>query len=146
MRKIFIDADGCPVVDNTIKLGKKYGIEVLILCDTSHYINKEYAKTITVSKGADSVDFKIVNMLNKNDVVITQDYALACMCLARNAVAINQDGLVFNNDNIDALLLSRHTAKKIRNSGGKLKGNPKRNKNIQDKKFEEALEKILQET
>ena len=62
--KILIDADGCPVVDICIKSAKRHGIECLILCDTSHIFEREGAKTVTVSKGADSVDFKIVNLLD----------------------------------------------------------------------------------
>ena len=93
--KILIDADGCPVVDICIKSAKRHGIECLILCDTSHIFEREGAKTVTVSKGADSVDFKIVNLLDRGDIVITQDYGLAAMCLARGARALNQNGLIY---------------------------------------------------
>lgn len=140
--KLYIDADGCPVVDETITIARKYQIECIILCDTSHIFNKPYAKTITVSKGADSVDFALVNMLSPNDIVVTQDYGLAAMCLARQAVPVNQDGMIYNSGNIDALLLARHTAKKIRNSGGRLRCSAKRTAE-QDVVFTRALEHIL---
>jgi len=74
---VFIDADGCPVVDITIRLSKQVGVECVIICDTSHVFEKEGAKTITVSKGNDSADFVLVNMIQKDDIVITQDYGLA---------------------------------------------------------------------
>ena len=140
--KILIDADGCPVVDICIKSAKRHGIECLILCDTSHIFEREGAKTVTVSKGADSVDFRIVNLLERGDIVVTQDYGLAAMCLARRAVVLSQDGMEYTADNIDALLLARHTAKKIRNSGGRLKGPPKRCEE-QNVAFEKALDKML---
>ncbi len=142
--RILIDADGCPVVQNTINIGRKYNLEVIIICDTSHIFENEYAKTITVSKGADSVDFALVNMIKKSDIVITQDYGLAAMCLAKEAFVINQNGLFYTKDNIDALLLFRHTAKKIRNSGGRLKGNAKRNKAVQDTAFEKSLTECIE--
>lgn len=91
--QILIDGDGCPVVDITIALAKEGNLECIIICDTSHFFQREGAKTVTVSKGADSVDFTLVNMLQKGDVVVTQDYGLAAMCLARQAIAISQDGL-----------------------------------------------------
>lgn len=141
-RKILIDADGCPVVDKTIELARKYGAECLIICDTSHVFEREGAKTITVSKGVDIVDFALVNMVAANDIVITQDYGLAAMCLAKKAVPVSQDGFVYNETNIDALLLQRYTAKKIRMSGGRLKGPAKRLPE-QNKKFEEILIMIL---
>lgn len=140
--RILIDADGCPVVDIAIKIAKENNIECIILCDTSHVFDKEGAATITVSKGMDSVDFALVNMLNNGDIVITQDYGLAAMCLAKNAIPINQDGMIYDNNNIDALLLSRHTARKIRNSGGRLKGNSKR-VNKQNIDFEEKLAEVI---
>lgn len=58
--KILIDADGCPVVKQTIEIAKKNKIAVVVFCDTSHIINSDYAKNVTVSKGADSVDFALL--------------------------------------------------------------------------------------
>ena len=62
--KILIDADGCPVVDISIKIGKDYNIPIIVMCDTSHIINKTGVKTIVLSKGSDSVDFALVNIVN----------------------------------------------------------------------------------
>lgn len=114
-----------------------------MICDTSHRFEREGAQTITVSKGADSADFALVNRVAPGDVVVTQDYGLAAMCLAKRALPLNQDGMVYTNENIDALLLFRHTARKIRNAGGRLKGNAKRDRAVQDKAFADALRKIL---
>lgn len=141
--KLLIDADGCPVVDIAVRLAKKYDVECLIICDTAHEFQKRGAVTVTVSKGADSVDFALVNLLQKDDVVITQDYGLAAMCLAKGAVPVHQDGMIYDDGNIDALLSWRHQAKKIRNAGGRLKGNAKRRPE-QDAAFETALTKLLE--
>ena len=142
--KILIDADGCPVVDLTVRLAEKYGIECTILCDTSHEFNREGAKTVVVEKGADSVDFRIVNLVGEGDIVVTQDYGLAAMCLARKAVPLSQNGMVYTDKNIDQLLFTRYVSKKIRNSGGRLKG-PSKRKPEQDKAFEEALERLIKD-
>ena len=139
---ILIDADGCPIVDIDIKIAAERKIDCVILCDTSHIFERAGAKTITVSKGNDSVDFALVNMVQAGDIVITQDYGLAAMCLARKAIPVSQDGTVYTGGNIDALLLARHTAKKIRMSGGRLKGNPKRTPE-QNAAFEKRLKEIL---
>lgn len=140
--RILIDADGCPVVDLTVSLARAYQTECLILCDTSHVFEKPGAATLTFSNGADSVDFALVNLLRPGDIVVTQDYGLAAMCLARRARVLNQDGMEYTNENIDSLLLARHTAKKIRSSGGRLKG-PSRRKPNQDEAFAHALREIL---
>ena len=139
---ILIDADGCPVVDIAVRAAVKHGINCVILCDTSHVFEKPGAATVTVSKGSDSVDFALVNMVLPGDIVVTQDYGLAAMCLARRAVPISQNGMVFTDKNIDALLNERHTAKKIRNAGGRLKGPGKRTAE-QDIAFENALLALL---
>ncbi len=140
--KILIDADGCPVVDITIQIAKKFNLQCLLFCDTSHLLHKEGAETVFISKGTDSVDFALVNAVSKGDVVITQDYGLAAMCLAKEAKAISQNGMIYSNENMDSLLMQRHTAKKIRMSGGKLKGMPKRTKE-QDIVFKEKLTGLL---
>ena len=142
--RILIDADGCPVVDATVHLAKRHGLECLILCDTAHYFKKDGAVTLTFSKGADSVDFALVNLLRGGDVVVTQDYGLAAMCLARGAHPLNQDGMAYTDANIGALLQARHTAKKIRQAGGRLKG-PQKRRAEQTRAFEESLEKIIRE-
>lgn len=142
--KIFIDADGCPVVDITVSLAKKYSLECFIICDTAHEFSKDGAKTVVVEKGADSVDFRLVNLVSAGDIVVTQDYGLAAMCLARKAVPLSQNGLVFTDKNIDELLFSRYVSKKIRNAGGRLKGPSKRTAE-QDKHFETALIKLITE-
>ena len=133
------------MVDIAVRIARQHGIECLIICDTAHEFRKEGARTITVSKGADSVDFALVNLVQKGDVVVTQDYGLAAMCLARGTVPINQNGMIYTSDNIDALLHQRHTAQKIRRGGGRLKGPSKRGAE-QDRAFESALTAILERT
>ncbi len=142
--KLLIDADACPVVDIALDCAKKYNVEkCLLLCDTSHMIERENAETIVVSKGSDSADFALVNLVKAGDVVVTQDYGLAAMCLAKKAHVLNQNGLIFNEFNIDSLLAQRHIAKKIRMAGGRTKGPSKRTKE-QDEAFFYSLGKIFE--
>ena len=139
---ILIDADGCPVVDLTLQITKRFVVPVIILCDTAHQIEREGAQTLVFDKGADSVDFALVNLLQRGDVVITQDYGLAAMCLARGAAVLRQDGLEYTAENMDALLMARHTARKIRKGGGRLHGMGKRQKS-EDRQYERALRCVL---
>ena len=136
---IYIDADGCPVVEQTVRIARQQGIPCTIICDSAHLFRDDYADTITVSTGADSADFRLVNLLRPGDLVITQDYGLAAMCLARQAYAMHQDGGQYTPDNMDGLLAARHTARCIRRQGGRLRGAPKRTP-AQDQAFCRALE------
>jgi uncharacterized protein YaiI (UPF0178 family) len=88
------------------------------------------------------VDFALVNLVQKGNVVVTQDYGLAAMCLARGALPINQNGMIYSDSNIDGLLHQRHAAQKIRRGGGRLKGPSKRTPE-QNRAFEQALGEIL---
>ena len=99
--KILIDADGCPVTEFAVKLANTYKIKALIFCDTSHEFAIDGAEVITVSKGADSADFALVNKAETGDIVITQDYGLAAMSLAKRATIITQNGLIINDFNVD---------------------------------------------
>ncbi|MBR3994727.1 MAG: YaiI/YqxD family protein [Clostridia bacterium] len=141
--KIFIDADACPVTDIAIKIAKEYNLECTVICDTSHIISREDVKKIIVSKGNDSADFALVNMISKGDIAITQDYGLACMCLGKRALVINQNGLEYTNDNIMYLMETRHAAKKLRMSGKHLKG-PKPRSKEQDIMFEANFRKLIE--
>ena len=143
--KVLIDADACPVVDIAVRLCRQKNIPCLLLCDTAHAMNREGAQTLVFDKGSDSVDFALVNRVDAEDIVITQDYGLASMCLARNAKVLHQDGWEYTEYNIQALLWSRHETKKYRQSGGRVKGPAKRTAQ-QDKDFACALEKLLQHT
>ena len=140
--KILVDADACPVVNITVELCKKYSSECILLCDTAHIIQKDGASTLIFDKGADSVDFALVNRVSPGDLVITQDYGLAAMCLARSATVLHQDGWRYTDQNIQNLLFQRHMAREHRAAGGRTKG-PAKRKNLQDKAFAEALRRLL---
>lgn len=141
--KVLIDADACPVVDIAVKLCKKHGVSCLLLCDTAHACYRDGTETLVFDKGADSVDFALVNRANSGDIVITQDYGLASMCLGKRVRVIHQDGWEYTEYNISGLMEQRHAAKKHRLAGGRIKGPAKRTK-AQDNAFEVAFQQMLQ--
>ena len=141
---ILIDADACPVVDIAIACARARRVPVVLVCDAAHHMDRPGATTVTVVKGADSVDFSLVNRIKAGDIVITQDYGLAAMALARKANVLHQNGLRYTDDNIDALLLQRHTARKLRMAGIRTRGPAKRTA-AQDEAFTAALHALLDE-
>lgn len=141
--KVLIDADGCPVVNTAIRTCTEYAVSCLLLCDTAHEFYRDGAETLVFDKGADSVDYALVNRISAGDIVITQDYGLASMCLARGARILHQDGWEYSPENIDALLHIRHEARKYRASGGRTKG-PRKRTQGQNVSFETALRKLIQ--
>ena len=143
--QVLIDADACPVVSQAVMLCRQYHAPCLLLCDTAHYLQKDGAETLVFDKGADSVDFAIANRVHAGDIVITQDYGLASMCLARNAHVLHQDGWEYTEYNISGLLEQRHAARKFRASGGRTKGPSKRTA-AQDDAVVQGFRKLLQNT
>lgn len=141
--KVLIDADGCPVTDLAIRLCQKYRIPCLLLCDTAHEFHREGATTLVFDKGADSVDYALIRKADPGDIVITQDYGLASMCLARGCRILHQDGWEYTRDNIDALLLVRHESRKHRAAGNRMRG-PRKRTAEQDERFFRSFESILQ--
>ncbi len=142
--KIIIDADACPVTDIAVRIAKENSVECVLVCDTAHRIERENCTTIMVDKGADSVDFRLVNMLVSGDIAITQDYGLAAMCLSKKAYALNQNGLIYSDKNIEQLLFTRYVGKKVRAAGGRTKGPAKRTAE-QDEAFRQALQRLIEQ-
>lgn len=137
--RILIDGDGCPVVDLTVAAAVRHGLECWIFCDTAHRLERPGARTFVLDQGADSVDFALVNRAEPGDLVVTQDYGLAAMCLARGAFALRQDGVAYTAENIDGLLAIRHGARKARAAGKRVKG-PRKRSRAEDAAYAAALE------
>lgn len=140
--QVLIDADGCPVVRLAVDCAARHGVPATIVCDSAHRFELPDAKTVTVDKGADSADFRLVNLISPGDVVVTQDYGLAAMSLARGARAVSQNGLCYSDQNIDSLLMARHTSRRLRQAGIRVKG-PSKRTSQQDAEFLKALEALL---
>ena len=75
--QIFVDADACPVVDIVETIAEKYNIPTTLLCDTNHVLYSDYSEVIVVGAGADAVDYKLISICHKGDIVVSQDYGVA---------------------------------------------------------------------
>lgn len=139
--KILVDADACPVKEIIVRIAKELELEVLMFVDTSHILEDDYSKVITVSQGNDAVDIALINQTRNGDIVVTQDYGVASMALGKKAYSINQNGLVYDESNIDRLLFERYLHQKVRQSGGRTSNHKKRNKEI-NLKFENSFREL----
>ena len=107
-------------------------------------LKRKNARVVTVDKGSDSADFALIRHVEPGDIVVTQDYGLAAMMLAKRGYPITQNGKRLTDANIDTLLLTRHAAKKARRGGYRLKGPSKRTAE-QDKDFQAALRRLIED-
>lgn len=142
--KIFVDADACPVVDIVEDIATKYNISVTLICDTNHVLTSDYSEVIVVGAGADAVDYKLISICHRGDIVVTQDYGVAAMALGKGAFAIHQSGKWYTNENIDQMLMERHLNKKARRASSRnhIKG-PRKRTEEDDQRFAESFEKLL---
>ena len=142
--QIFVDADACPVVAIIEKIAKDNSVPVMLLCDTNHVLSSTYSKVVVVGAGADAVDYKLISICHKGDIVVSQDYGVAAMALGKGAYAIHQSGKWYTNDNIDQMLMERHLNKKARRSSHKNHINGQKKRTEEDNiRFAQSFEKML---
>ena len=140
----FVDADACPVVDIVETIAQKYNIHTTLLCDTNHVLYSDYSEVIVVGAGADAVDYKLISICHKGDIVVSQDYGVAAMALGKGAYAIHQSGKWYTNDNIDRMLMQRHITKCAKRASSKNHINgPKKRSNEDNIHFAESFEKLV---
>lgn len=140
--KIYVDADGSPVVNIAVEIAQEQGLEIVLVKNFAHEISHDYAEIVTVDIGPDSVDYYIVNTINAGDIVVTQDYGLASLCLSKKAYPINQSGFIFNEGNIDGMLNRRYIHAKLRKEG-KQHSNARKRKTSEDQQFKDNLEMLI---
>lgn len=143
--QIYVDADACPVVGIVEKIAERYRIPVTLLCDTNHVLHSNYSEVIIIGAGADAVDYKLIGICHRGDIVVSQDYGVAAMALGKGAYAIHQSGRWYTNENIDQMLMERHLNGKARRGSHKnhIKGPKKRTKE-DDERFAQSFEKMVQ--
>ena len=75
--RVLIDADGCPVVRETVRQCAAFYVPCLLFCDTAHVFSIPGVEVFVADCGHDSTDYLLLSHLRPGDVVITQDYGLA---------------------------------------------------------------------
>lgn len=141
MINILVDADACPTIDIIEKVSSQFNIPVVYITDTAHYITSSH-QVIVVDQGKDSADYKLLELTNKDSIVITQDYALAGLCLTKQAVVLHTNAFIIDNNNVNQLLNSRYLNQKARQAKQKTT-NPKKRKEETNLKFKELLIDII---
>lgn len=141
--KILVDADACPVKNIIEAVGQKYSLPVIMVSNQHHTLNSDYAQVQVVDAYSQSADIHIVNQTDPDDIVITQDYGLAAMVLAKGAHSIHPDGRVYTSENIESLLMQRYINQKAREAGSRTPHSKKRTR-ADDQRFREVLVQLVE--
>lgn len=144
---IYIDADASPVQDETIKIAKTYNLRVFVVKSYAHFSHEPIlsnVEVIYVDSEKDAADFAIAKRIQPGDIVITQDYGLASICLAKQCYVIHHKGFSFTEKNIDRLLAIRHNSAQARRAGKRTRG-PKPFTEEDRQKFINLLQTVIEQ-
>jgi uncharacterized protein YaiI (UPF0178 family) len=141
--KIVVDADACPVKDEISEAAVRFGTEAVMVSSYAHRLPELPGVTnVHVDASDQSADLYIANRIRKGDILVTGDYGLATIGLAKQAYVLSPRGMLFTDDNIDRLLAERHASAKRRRAGGRTKG-PKPFTSQDRSRFLHVLTKLL---
>lgn len=123
--RVIVDADACPVKDIIIEEAACKSVSVALVSSLSHYSTQnlpDHVETVYVEAGPDAADFKIMQLAESDDVIVTQDYGLASLLLPKGCIVLHHKGFEYSDMNIDQLLETRYMGSMIRKGGGRTKG------------------------
>jgi len=144
MKKIYVDADACPVKDEVTKVAIRNKISTYMVCNGGIRPFKNLLiKLIIVSEGADEADKWIFNNVLANDIVVTADIPLAAKCLDKGANVIKHDGQVLTVNNIGNILATRDLMSDLRSSDPFLKGKNKSFSQSDRARFLNSLQNLI---
>lgn len=144
---IFVDADASPVQKEVIDIAAKYDIRVFLVKSFAHFSPEkpaDHVEVLYVDQSKEAADLAIFHRAGEGDIVVTQDYGLASLCLSKKCRVIHHKGFIFTEKNIDRLLASRHEQAKLRRAGKRTKG-PSPYTKEEREKFVKLLESVIQD-
>lgn len=142
--KVIVDADACPkgVLQACFDMGRKYNIEVWTVASFNHDIESDHH--VVVGSDSQEADLKVMNLTEKGDIAVTQDWGLAAMIVGKQAKCLSPNGREYRPENIDFLLEEREMKAKYRRSGGRTRG-PRKRTVKNDLNFLKVLEEMINE-
>lgn len=117
MHLIYIDADACPVKEETYRVARRYSMRVLVVARSYMHTPGTALIELVQCSGFGEVDDWIAERAGIGDIVITADIPLAARCLAREARVLDPRGMPFSESDIGAALAMRELMSELRQDG-----------------------------
>ena len=144
MKKIYVDADACPVKDEIVRVATRHKIQVFMVCNGGiRPFRNNLINLIIVPEGSDEADKWIFENIKTKDIVVTSDIPLASKCIDKGASVLKQDGLILNIKNIGNVLSTRDLMSDLRSSDPFLQGKSKKFSRVDKGKFLNSLEILI---
>lgn len=142
--KILVDADACPVKDEIVQCSKLFNLTLIMFVDVNHRLDKYDVQVVTVDQGSDSVDLALINAMSPGDLIVSQDYGVASLALAKRGHVIHPSGMIINEGNIDQLMFERHINREIRKN--KSRGTKHKKRTMDDNiRFSEQIKRYIEQ-
>ena len=118
MTEIYVDADACPVKDEVLRVARRHGLNVYLVCGGGiRPVADPLVRVVVVAQGADAADDWIAEHIGAGDVAVTADIPLAARCLGKGARALRHNGEPFTGDSIGSALATRELMAGLRETG-----------------------------
>ena len=144
MVDIYVDADACPVKDETVRVAARHGLKTYLVSDGGIRPSQNLmVELVIVAQGADAADDWIADHIQNADICVTNDIPLAARCLERGALAIKPNGESFTENGIGMALANRELMQGLRDSG-EITGGPRPFSSSDRSEFLNRLEATVQ--
>lgn len=115
---LYIDADACPVKEDTFRVAKRYSLKVFVVSNAAKFLPKaDWIEPVVVGAAFDAVDDWIESHAEKDDIVVTNDILLAARMLKKGARVVDPRGRIFTDENIGDAVASRELMYDLRQMG-----------------------------
>jgi uncharacterized protein len=116
--RIFVDADACPVKDETYRVAARYGVTVFVVANTPILIPRAPGiERVVVGADSDAADDWIAERAGPGAIVVTSDIPLASRCVKSGADVIAPTGKRFTESSIGIALATRDLMDHLRSTG-----------------------------
>ena len=144
MLHLFIDADACPVKNETYRVAKRYGLQVTLVANSWMQTPPgDWLELVVVGGKFDEADDWIVERVEKDDIVITADIPLAARCLEKGSEVLGPKGRPFTPESIGDALATRELMSQLRDLGT-VTGGPAPFEKRDRSNFLQGLDKMIQ--
>jgi uncharacterized protein YaiI (UPF0178 family) len=143
MTEIYIDADACPVKEETLRVARRHGLKTYIVSDGGVRPERDaLVEMVYVASGEDAADNWIAENIARADVCVTNDIRLAARCLDAGAKAIKPNGEAFSEAGIGMAVANRNLMADLRETG-QVTGGPAPFSKADRAKFLDRLEHLV---
>ena len=138
--RVLVDADACPVLELVRRLCAEAVVKVITVSSFRHDIRGP--DHVMVGPEPQAADMALINRTQRGDIVVTQDWGLAALALARGAHALSPWGHRFLDEEMDGRLAQRALHARLRRGGVRLPG-PRRRTAAAAAAFAQALRALF---